>query len=219
MHANPRPITQRNATTFESRFDLFRDPNESCSGSRISAGRNCCAWSASSTAMICDPPEAAHLQRRVVPCRAPRRILRIAQPSERRVVRRLLRRSRPSDADKRDSGALCFVNPALSAAMHLDPGNARMSGAFAGGIRSLRMEAGQLVLFPSWVLHDVKPFEGEGERVTVAFNCWFGSRNRSDQRMRFTLPLRPLGTIIWNEPNAARLIVTSSPPEAASCRR
>src|SRR5688572_26127411 len=24
-HANPRPITQRNATTFESRFDLFRD--------------------------------------------------------------------------------------------------------------------------------------------------------------------------------------------------
>ena len=23
-HANPRPITQRNATTFESRFDLFR---------------------------------------------------------------------------------------------------------------------------------------------------------------------------------------------------
>ena len=36
------------------------------------------------------------------------------------------------------------------------------------------MEAGQLVLFPSWVLHDVKPFEGEGERITVAFNCWFG---------------------------------------------
>jgi len=23
------------------------------------------------------------------------------------------------------------------------------------------------------VLHDVKPFEGEGERITIAFNCWF----------------------------------------------
>ncbi len=32
---------------------------------------------------------------------------------------------------------------------------------------------GQLVMFPSWVLHDVKPFEGEGERITIAFNCWF----------------------------------------------
>jgi hypothetical protein len=26
------------------------------------------------------------------------------------------------------------------------------------------------------VLHDVKPFEGEGERITVAFNCWFGTK-------------------------------------------
>jgi len=23
------------------------------------------------------------------------------------------------------------------------------------------------------VLHDIKPFEGEGERITIAFNCWF----------------------------------------------
>jgi len=23
------------------------------------------------------------------------------------------------------------------------------------------------------VLHDVKPYEGDGERITVAFNCWF----------------------------------------------
>ena len=38
---------------------------------------------------------------------------------------------------------------------------------------SVRLEPGQLVLFPSWLLHDVKPFQGEGERITVAFNCWF----------------------------------------------
>jgi hypothetical protein len=31
------------------------------------------------------------------------------------------------------------------------------------------------VLFPSWVMHDVKPFHGDGERITVAFNCWFTS--------------------------------------------
>ncbi|MDP9008001.1 MAG: 2OG-Fe(II) oxygenase family protein [Pseudomonadota bacterium] len=40
-------------------------------------------------------------------------------------------------------------------------------------LAQLSLAAGQLVMFPSWVLHDVKPFEGEGERITVAFNCWF----------------------------------------------
>jgi predicted 2-oxoglutarate/Fe(II)-dependent dioxygenase YbiX len=35
------------------------------------------------------------------------------------------------------------------------------------------LAAGELVIFPSWVLHDVKPFEGDGERITIAFNCWF----------------------------------------------
>ena len=47
--------------------------------------------------------------------------------------------------------------------------------ATQAGIDTLRA-GGQLVLFPSWVLHDVKPFEGEGERITVAFNCWFGTK-------------------------------------------
>ena len=77
----------------------------------------------------------------------------------------------------RRAARCCFVNPVLQSSMHLDAGNARFSGAFAGGMRSLRMEAGQLVLFPSWVLHDVKPFEGDGARITVAFNCWFGLKD------------------------------------------
>ena len=50
---------------------------------------------------------------------------------------------------------------------------AKMPLPYGYQIANLRLEAGQLVLFPSWVLHDVKPFEGEGERITVAFNCWF----------------------------------------------
>jgi hypothetical protein len=37
----------------------------------------------------------------------------------------------------------------------------------------VKFEPGQLVLFPSYILHDVKPFEGDGERITIAFNCWF----------------------------------------------
>lgn len=176
-HANPRPITQRNAATFESRFDLFRDPDES-----VQRLKEFC-WS-EMLRMVCELNGYDT---------ATRQKLLIYNDAWFHVTRRggfFGLHNHPnaawsgvycvdpghSDANKRESGALCFVNPALSAAMHLDPGNAKMSGAFAGGIRSLRMEAGQLVLFPSWVLHDVKPFDGEGERVTVAFNCWFGSK-------------------------------------------
>jgi predicted 2-oxoglutarate/Fe(II)-dependent dioxygenase YbiX len=38
-------------------------------------------------------------------------------------------------------------------------------------MRNLRLEAGPLVLFSSWALHEVKPFEGAGDHI--AFNCWF----------------------------------------------
>ena len=38
------------------------------------------------------------------------------------------------------------------------------------------------MLFPSWILHDVKPYEGEGERITVAFNCWFSTERRAAAR-------------------------------------
>jgi hypothetical protein len=78
-----------------------------------------------------------------------------------------------NDADKPDSGLLSFLNPFLASAMYVDVSNTKLRAPFAPHIRHVKMEPGQLVLFPSWVLHDVKPFEGEGERVTVAFNCWF----------------------------------------------
>jgi len=50
---------------------------------------------------------------------------------------------------------------------------ANMKPPHAMSPRSLRLEPGQLVLFPSWLLHEVLPFEGEGERITVAFNARF----------------------------------------------
>ena len=176
--ANPRPITQRNATTFESHFNLFRDPaaplqrlKEFCFSEML---RVICELNGYDQAMrsqlLIYNDAWFHVSRRGgffglhnhpnaswsgVYCVDPGR----------------------SDAERKESGALCFVNPVLQASMHLDAGNARFSGAYAGGVRSLRMEAGQLVLFPSWVLHDVKPFEGEGERITVAFNCWFSLKD------------------------------------------
>ena len=68
-----------------------------------------------------------------------------------------------------------FVNPTIMSAMHMDPSVEKMKLPYAYSVANVRLEAGQLVLFPSWVLHDVKPFEGDDERITIAFNCWFSS--------------------------------------------
>ena len=60
--------------------------------------------------------------------------------------------------------------------------NARRAGYitfFIGGKQALskslisfRPEVGDLYLFPSWLLHAVEPFEGEGERRSLSFNAF-----------------------------------------------
>jgi len=176
-HANPRPITQRNSRVFESRFDLFRGPEKPLQQLK----EFCCS---ELLRVVCDLNgyDAAMRQQLLIYNDAWFHVTRRGgffglhnHPNATWSGVYCVDPGR-SDADHRDSGALTFVSPMLTANMHVDAGNARLSGGFASGVRSLRMEAGQLVLFPSWVLHDVKPFEGDGERVTVAFNCWFGTK-------------------------------------------
>jgi uncharacterized protein (TIGR02466 family) len=43
-------------------------------------------------------------------------------------------------------------------------------GQSAGASELIRPKSGQLVLFPSWLLHAVRPYHGERERISVAFN-------------------------------------------------
>lgn len=173
-HANPRPLTQRNAQVFESEFQLFRWP-ESC----VQQLKEFCWRHLLQLIGELNGYDEAMLRR-----------LLIYSDSWFHVTRRggfFALHNHPMaswsgvycvspgehDAGKADSGLLSFVNPAVTAAMYLDAATANIRGPYSYNIRHLRLEAGQLVLFPSWVLHDVKPFEGEGERITVAFNCWF----------------------------------------------
>ncbi len=72
-----------------------------------------------------------------------------------------------------DSGLLSFVSPMAANTMFIDMAIARMSHPYAYGPRNFRLHAGQLVMFPSWVLHEVRPYFGDGERITVAFNARF----------------------------------------------
>lgn len=76
--------------------------------------------------------------------------------------------------DRPDSGVLRFLNPHQFSNMFMDPGNQRLRAPYHHGTWNVRLQPGQLVLFPSWLPHEVLPFYGNDERITIAFNCWFG---------------------------------------------
>lgn len=80
--------------------------------------------------------------------------------------------------DRPESGVLRFHNPHHYSNMFLDAGNQRLHAPYHHGTWNIRLQAGQLVLFPSWLQHEVMPFYGNDERITIAFNCWFGMKER-----------------------------------------
>jgi Putative 2OG-Fe(II) oxygenase len=172
--ANPRPLTQRNAAVFESHFNLFRDNDPAVQALKVFCWDQLLSLIGQLNGY--DMPILERLQ--------------IFNDCWFHVTRRggffgLHNHPNASwsgvycvdpgqhDADKKDSGLLSFVNPMITSAMHMDAGIAKMQLPYGYQIAHLALEAGELVIFPSWVLHDVKPFEGEGERITIAFNCWF----------------------------------------------
>lgn len=78
--------------------------------------------------------------------------------------------------DRPESGVLRFHNPHHYGNYFLDPGNAQLKMPYSHGTWNLHLQPGQLVLFPSWLQHEVMPFYGDDERITVAFNCWFAMK-------------------------------------------
>lgn len=80
----------------------------------------------------------------------------------------------PGETDSADpnSGVLRILDARPNHAMYQDPGNAHLAAPYAAGNLPLQLESGQLVLFPSWLQHEVLPYRGQSERITVAFNAW-----------------------------------------------
>lgn len=77
-----------------------------------------------------------------------------------------------------ESGTVQFQHPAPTAQMFTDLGVANIRSPWAVRPREFRLQEGQLILFPSWLMHQVLPYQGDGERVTVAFNAWFRERSK-----------------------------------------
>jgi uncharacterized protein (TIGR02466 family) len=72
-----------------------------------------------------------------------------------------------------DSGVLRFLDVRQGANAYLDPANASLHRDYALTSMEFRLDAGQMVIFPSYVFHEVAPFYGNDTRITVATNCWF----------------------------------------------
>jgi hypothetical protein len=76
------------------------------------------------------------------------------------------------DADPLLGGELEFMDPrgVLPAmnAPHL--AFAMPGGLSAGATERVRPKAGLLVMFPAWLMHQVRPYHGTAERISIAFN-------------------------------------------------
>lgn len=79
--------------------------------------------------------------------------------------------------ERRDSGVLRFLDHRPGSNMFMDPANVRLRMPFNFGHYSMRLASGQLVIFPSYLVHEVATFMGHDTRITVASNCWFSTRS------------------------------------------
>ena len=74
--------------------------------------------------------------------------------------------------DQPTSGVLRLFDPRQGADSYADPANAQLRAIFAVRRIELRLSPGALVIFPSYLFHEVAPFYGRDRRITVATNCW-----------------------------------------------
>jgi uncharacterized protein (TIGR02466 family) len=173
-HRNPTPSHVPQAETFESRFNLFRWP-ESCVQELRAFMLNAVAQMAIETTSL-KPEDMArlsfqnhtwfHISRYAGSFVAHNHPL--ASWSAVYCVR-----AGENVAQHPHSGVLRFLDVRQGANAYLDPANATLQRAYALAPVELKLEEGQLVIFPSYVFHEVTPFYGSDIRITVASNCWF----------------------------------------------
>ena len=75
-------------------------------------------------------------------------------------------------ADSSLGGELEFMDPrAPGVAMYAPQLAFNMPGGLSVGANEVVLpKAGRMVLFPAWILHQVRPYKGNAERISIAFN-------------------------------------------------
>lgn len=174
-YANPEPYTPRNSPLFESAFNLFDWPH-----AVISQVRDFCLSNLYQALGELIGYDTATLQR-----------LHIAHESWFHITRKggyfgvhnhpmhswsgVYCVCQDHDETNPDSGRLTFISPYVTNTMFVDMASHQLKPPFQAGSIPVRLKPGQLVLFPSWLLHEVSAYEPDrpGLRITVAFNTRF----------------------------------------------
>jgi uncharacterized protein (TIGR02466 family) len=173
-HKNPTPSHIPQAETFESRFNLFRWP-EPC----VQELRSFMLDSIARMVMETTPLRPHDLSRLKFQNHTWFHISRYAGSfiahNHPLASWSAVYCVRPGEAvpDHPQSGLLRFMDTRQGADAYLDPANAAMHRPFAMRPLEVRLAPGQLLMFPSYVFHEVAPFYGRDMRITVATNCWF----------------------------------------------
>jgi len=82
-----------------------------------------------------------------------------------------------------ESGKLVLHDPRMPALRMYAP-MLRFKGAGPEQVARINPRSGMIVMFPSWLLHSVEEWQGDGERISIAFNIFArppaGARARRD---------------------------------------
>jgi uncharacterized protein (TIGR02466 family) len=68
-----------------------------------------------------------------------------------------------------EGGRLWLHDPRMPGLRMYAP-SLRFTGAGPEGAYRFQPEAGQLVLFPAWLMHSVEPWSGDDQRISIAMN-------------------------------------------------
>ncbi|MEN1727517.1 MAG: TIGR02466 family protein [Pseudomonadota bacterium] len=171
--SNPEPRVKRNKTLFESRFDLFDWP-ETC----VQKLKEFCFAQLYRTIAELNGYDRSMLSKMHYGCESWFHLTRqggyfAAHNHPLHSWSGVYCVRHDGDDPETDSGKLTFINPNYHGTMYVDVATARLKRPFGGAPIMMRLQPGQLVLFPSWLLHEVMPYDGDTERITVAFNVRF----------------------------------------------
>lgn len=78
----------------------------------------------------------------------------------------------PGDSTSPESGAVRFQDPRIGSDMFRDPSNSNLQTPYKICPWQLTHKPGQLIAFPSYLVHEVFPYLGTRPRIVVALNAW-----------------------------------------------
>jgi uncharacterized protein (TIGR02466 family) len=173
-HKNPTPSHVPQAETFESRFNLFRWP-DSCVQELRDFMLNAVARTVIEATKLREE-DVAHLNfQNHTWFHITRYAGSFVAHNHPMASWSAVYCVRPGEEVREhpNSGVLRILDPRQGADAYSDPTNAQLRPAFALRSLEVRLVAGELVIFPSYLFHEVAPFYGRDRRITVATNCWF----------------------------------------------